>query len=55
MDLSLKSVIEWVEKAKHICKLCKIKEPATVIPLRLTGGAYTVYQQLRDELDWDEI
>ena len=49
------SVIEWVEKAKRICKLCKIKEPATVIPLRSTGGAYIVYQQLGDEPDWDEI
>ena len=49
------SIVEWVEKAERICKLCKIKEPATVIPLRLTGGAYTVYQQLGDEPDWDEI
>ena len=42
------SVVEWVEKADRICKLCKIKEPATVILLRLTGGAYAVYQQLGD-------
>ena len=45
------SVVEWVEKAEGICKLCEIEEPATVIPLRLTGGAYAVYQHLRDELD----
>lgn len=49
------AVVEWIEKAEKICKLCKIKEPATVIPLRLTGGAYAVYQQLGDEPDWDEI
>ena len=49
------SVVEWVEKAERICKLCKIKEPATVISLRLTGVAYAVYQQLGDEPDWDEI
>ena len=49
------SVVEWVEKSEHICKLCKIKEPVTVIPLRLSGGAYAVYQQLEDEPDWDEI
>ena len=47
------SVIKWVEKAER--KLCKIKELATVIPLRLTRGAHTVYQQLRDKPDWDEI
>lgn len=29
--------------------------PATVIPLRLTGEAYAVYQQLGDESDWEEI
>lgn len=45
------AVVEWIEKAEKICKLCKIKEPATVIPLRLTGGAYAVYQQLGDEPD----
>ena len=49
------SVVEWFEKAERICKWYKINEPATVIPLRLTGGAYAVYQQLGDEPDWDEI
>ena len=47
--------LPWVEKPERICKLSKIKEPATVILLRLTSGAYAVYQQLEDEPDWDEI
>ena len=35
--------------------MLKIKEPALVILLRLTGSAYAVYQQLRDKADLDEI
>ena len=50
MNLPLDRLLSKVER---ICKLCKIKEP--VIPLRLTGGVYTVYLQLGDEPDWDEI
>lgn len=43
------SVVEWVEKAEIICQLCKLKEPATVILLRLLTGTYAVYQQLKEE------
>ena len=32
------SVVEWVEKAKCVCKLFRIKESALVIPLRLMSG-----------------
>ena len=53
--LSGPSVIEWFEKAKCICRLCKIKEPALVIPLRLTKEAYAIYQQLRDDAGLEEI
>ena len=49
------SVVEWFEKAERVCQLCKIKEPALVIPLRLTKGAYAVYQQLRDDAGLEEI
>ena len=49
------SVVEWFEKAKRVCWLCKIKEPALVIPLRLTKGAYAVYQQLGDDASLEEI
>ena len=44
------SVVEWFEKAKCVCRQCKIKEPALVIPLRLTKGAYAVYQQIKQAL-----
>ena len=49
------SVVEWFEKAERVCQQCKIKEPALVIPLRLTKGAYTVYQQLGDDAGLEEI
>lgn len=49
------SVVKRLEKMECACKLCKIKESATVISLRLTEGAYTVYQQFRDEADLDKI
>ena len=43
------SVVKWFEKAERVCWLCKIKEPMLLIPLRLTKGAYAVYQQLGDD------
>ena len=49
------SIVEWFEKAERVCRLSKIKEPALVIPLRLTKGAYAVYQQLEDDVDLDGI
>ena len=49
------SIIEWFEKAKRVCKLFRVKEPSMVIPLRLTKGAYAVYQQLGDDADLEEI
>lgn len=49
------SVVEWFEKAERVCRLCRIKEPALVIPLRLTKGAYAVYQQLGDDAGLEEV
>ena len=49
------SVVEWFEKAKRICRLCKITGPTLVIPLRLTKGAYAVYQQLGDDTGLEEV
>ncbi len=37
------SVVKWFEEAECVCRLCKIKEPMLVIPLRLTNRAYAVY------------
>ena len=48
-------VVKFFEKAERVCKLCRIKEPSMVIPLRLTKGAYAVYQQLGDDADLEEI
>ena len=42
-------VQEWLDKAELVCKLQKVTELHTVIPLRLTGGAFSVYQQLGEE------
>ena len=43
------NVIEWLEKAELVCSLRGITSMETVLPLRLTGGAFAVYQQLTEE------
>ena len=40
---------EWWEKAELVCKLRGIKQLEEVIPLRLTGNAFAVYQQLSED------
>lgn len=49
------SIVKWFEKAELVCRLFTVKEPATVIPLRLTKGAYAVYQHLKNDADLEEI
>ena len=39
-------VTEWLEKVELVCDLRKVKDVATVLPLRLTGSAFAVYQQI---------
>ena len=39
-------VAEWLEKIELVCELRQVKDVATVLPLRLTGSAFAVYQQL---------
>uniref|UniRef100_A0A5S6Q1F8 CCHC-type domain-containing protein n=1 Tax=Trichuris muris TaxID=70415 RepID=A0A5S6Q1F8_TRIMR len=43
------SVAEWLEKVELVCKLRGIDDIATIIALRLTGGAFAVYPQLADK------
>ena len=40
------SVVEWLKKLELVCKLREVSDVAGVIPLRLTAGAFAVYQQL---------
>ena len=42
-------VAEWLEKLELVCDLRQVKDVATVLPLRLTGNAFAVYQQLPKE------
>ena len=42
-------VLEWLEKVELTCRLRSVTELENVIPLRLTGGAFNVYQQLSAE------
>ncbi|MPC63075.1 hypothetical protein E2C01_057167 [Portunus trituberculatus] len=42
------SVVEWIEKLELICKLHNVSDVASVIPLRLSGGAFTIYLQLAE-------
>ena len=44
------SMVEWIEKFELICKLRNVSDVASIIPLRLSGGAFAVYLQL-DETD----
>ena len=43
------SVVEWVEKAELVCCLSGVRNIECVVPMRLSGGAYAVYQQLSEE------
>ena len=47
-DGTTQPVAEWFEKAELVCRLRNVKDLTTVVPLRLTGGAFAVYQQLSD-------
>ena len=40
------SVTEWLEKVELVCSLRGVTRLETVIPLRLSGGAFKVYQQI---------
>ena len=40
------SVTEWLEKVELVCSLRGVTKLETVIPLRLSGGAFKVYQQI---------
>ena len=39
-------ISEWLEKVELVCSLRGVTALEDVIPLRLTGGAFAVYQQL---------
>ncbi|CDW59899.1 hypothetical protein TTRE_0000824301, partial [Trichuris trichiura] len=51
------SITEWLEKVELVCQLRGIDNVATVIPLRLTGGAFVVYMQLpvEDRKDAEKV
>lgn len=51
------SVLNWVEKVELHCYLSGVKNIERVIPLRLTGGAFAVYQQLsaEEKCDYESI
>lgn len=48
-DGSNASVEEWLDKTELVCQLRGVTDVQTVVPLRLTGGAFSVYQQLKPE------
>ena len=43
------SVAGWYSKARWPCKLNKVANITLVLPLRLTGYAYKIYDQLSEE------
>lgn len=50
-------VIEWLEKFELVCYLRKIEDLHCVVPLRLSGGAFSVYQQIsvEDKKEYEKI
>ena len=42
------SVTEWLEKGELVCKKIGVTDLASVVRLRLTNGAFAVYQQLAE-------
>ncbi|CAM1324825.1 Uncharacterised protein r2_g3371 [Pycnogonum litorale] len=40
------SVVDWFDRAELVCRLRGLNRLECVIPLRLAGGAFAVYQQL---------
>ena len=50
-------VAEWLSKLEWLCKLHKVSDLCPIIPLRLTGDAYKVYDQLPEtvKLDVDQV
>lgn len=42
-------VQEWIEKVELICRLSGVQRIECVLPMRLSGGAYAVYQQLSED------
>lgn len=50
-------VAEWLEKLELVCRLRGVTDLHNIVPLRLTGGAFSVYQQLKstDKGNYDKI
>ncbi|XP_054267042.1 uncharacterized protein LOC128989196 [Macrosteles quadrilineatus] len=44
---------EWLKKLELVCKLQKVKELQSVLPLFLSGGAFAVYDGLTDAVKSD--
>ena len=40
------TVPEWLEQVELVCEMCGVDNVERVLPLRLRGGALSVYQQL---------
>lgn len=43
------NVVEWIDKVELVCQMCEVKWPEHMIPLRLFGGVFVIYQQLSEE------
>lgn len=44
---------EWIERLELVAKLQKIEDKKSFLPLFLTGAAFAVYQQLKEEVKRD--
>ncbi len=56
-DGASQGVSEWLEKVELVCELRGVVNKHQIVPLRLTGGAFAVYQQLsaEDNKSYDKV
>ena len=56
-DGTTEEISEWLDKAELVCELQGVTDLQRIVPLRLKGGAFAVYQQLTAEQkrSFDEI
>ena len=40
------TVLEWLEQVELVCEMCSVDNIECVLPLRLRGGALSVYRRL---------
>lgn len=56
-DGASQPVVEWLEKLELVCRLRGFAELHTILPIRLSASAFSMYQQLSsaEKKEYDKI